>query len=172
MRYTAYGLVFIVLVAWALVLGGCTRERLPCLTPKIGILRLQCVHFTADTATIARDSSLPQSLWIAAATGGYKGTLYGSSSAFTLSLSAVADSAQWLFTPDTATLRYIPMDTLTFYYNRRRQFISNACGFACFYTLNKIATTHHHTDSVVLLNPDVTNDVSKKHIKIYIHPAF
>lgn len=167
------GVVAALLALTICLFAACTQERQPCLTPKIASLNLHFVHFTADTAIASnntQDTALPSAVFIALTSGGGSGVKYIAPSAyFTLSLSSVSDSCAWLFGADSTITDY---DTLQFYYQRKLQFLSNACGYTYFYALDSVHTSHNHVDSVLITNPSVTNDVNTKQLKIYMHPLF
>jgi hypothetical protein len=73
---------------------------------------------------------------------------------------------------------YYPFDTLTFYYSRKLQFLSNACGYTDFYNIDSLHYTNlakdslSNIDSIQNTNRRVTNNVNTKHLKIYIHRNF
>ncbi|MBC7552510.1 MAG: hypothetical protein H7257_00875 [Taibaiella sp.] len=164
----------VIRAVWVMIaflpLFSCTAERQPCLTPKTASLNIKCVHFSTDTATTTVDTALPMAVFGALTAKGTQSVIYkGASSAFTISLSPVADSCQWLVTTDSLNF---PFDTLGFYYERKLKFLSNACGYTYFYALTSVTTTHNNIDSVIITNPSVTNDVNTKQLKIYIHPSF
>ncbi len=149
---------------------SCTQERSPCLTPKIASLNIECLHRQLDTSTVFVDTALPEAIFAPLTnTANNAGTIYPQQSNFTISLSPDSTVCQWLFTTDS--LRQ-PFDTLTFFYERKLQFISNACGLTYFYTLDSLHTTHFNIDSAQIINTSVTNNVNTKHLQIFIHPAF
>lgn len=153
-----------------LLATACTQERQPCLTPTTASLNVQCVHLLSDTSAQIRDTALPRAILAPITAAGPQWRIYSSpSSLFTLSLSPLADSCQWLFTTDSLNQ---PLDTLSFSYQRNLQFLSNACGYASFFTLQQVRTTHYNIDSILINNPSVTNDVNTRQLKIYIHPGF
>ncbi len=165
-----------------LILAGslfisCSQERQPCLTPKIASLNLRYVHFTADSAiasNITADTALPKAIFTAITDSGNRSVIYIAPSAyFTISLSPAADSCKWAFIADSASLKTgASFDTMSFFYKRKLQFLSNACGYTDFYSIDSVHTTQHHVDSVIITNTSVTNDVNTKHLKIYMHPGF
>jgi len=162
------------LILMALCLIGweaCTQERQPCLTPKTASLNIETIHYQTDTNTVPIDTTLPGAAFIplvgAGGTGG--DYFYPPQSTFTISLSPDSTICRWAFSTDTL---FYPFDTLTFYYQRIPTFLSNACGFADFYTLDSVHTTHAIIDSVHILNTNVTNNVNTKHLQIYIHHNF
>jgi len=156
---------FMVLVLSLLLLQACTQDRQPCLTPKASILKAKAVRVLADGT--AQDTALPAAV-LAPLTGGtLSGTLYPGGSSFTLSLSPVADSAQWIFATDT--IGVVP-DTITFRYERQLHFISNACGYTYYYTINSVTATGHSLDSAVIKDRSVNSNANTVHTELYIHP--
>jgi hypothetical protein len=146
---------------------SCTQERQPCLVPKTASLNLRCVHYISDTNTTVFDTALPRAVFGSITASGNKFVYYPTlSSGFTISLSPDADSCSWLMTTDSLLQ---PFDTLGFHYQRKLQFLSNACGYTNFYSLSSVTTTHNNIDSVLITNPSVTNDVNTKQLKIFIH---
>ncbi len=165
------GLTGLVVLCLCFAIASCTQERQPCLTPKTASLNLVCVHYPADSipsATSMKDTALPKALFGALTANGAQYVYYKNiSSNFTLSLSPDADSCSWVVSPDSLAH---PLDTLNFYYQRKLQFLSNACGYTYFYSLSAVHTTHNNIDSVLITNPSVTNDANTKQLKIFIHP--
>ncbi len=153
-----------------IAISGCNAERDICLVPKTASLTMQFVHFPTDTATATKDTALPHALFGAITTRGVQSVYYTTSgSVFTISLSPDTNYCQWLITTDSLVN---PIDTISFSYDRKLQFISNACGFANFYTLKTVQSTHYNIDSVQITNPSVTNDANAtKQLKIFIHPG-
>lgn len=149
---------------------SCTQERQPCLTPKIASFIIHTTHFPTDTSLTVADTAMPAAMLLALTNTGAKGGYYPLQSSFTLSLSSVSDTCRWLFAPDTTGTP--AFDTLTFYYQRKLQFLSNACGYAYFYNLDTAFTTHTYIDSVTILNRSVNNNVNTTHLQIYIHPDY
>ena len=162
----------IVLMAFFVIVTlSCTQERSPCLTPKIASLIMETIHFPKDTSTVFVDTAIPAA--VLAALPPRKDSLglvvYPQQSTFTISLSPDSTVCKWIFSTDSL---YNPFDTLTFYYERHLQFLSNACGYTYFYGLDSVHTTHQIIDSVHILNTSVTNNVNTKHLQIYIHHNF
>ena len=147
-------------------IASCTQERQPCLTPKIASLNIECVHYPSDTATTVLDTALPKAIFVALTDSGQRAVIYPQTANFTISLSPVTDSCQWLMSTDSTTF---PFNTLSFYYKRKLQFLSNACGYTYFYSLDSVHFTHgQDIDSILITNSSVTNNVNTKHLKIYI----
>jgi hypothetical protein len=165
-KYRIAILIALCSVVWI----ACKQERQICLTPKIAILNIQTMHLATPGATTFSDTGLPHAVFAALTDSGTYATLYQQQAAFTVSLSPVKDSCRWLMVPDT--LSTIHVDTLTFYYQRDLQFVSNACGYTYFYNLDSVHTTHSNIDSVHITSTSVTNNVNTKHLQIYIHPNY
>ncbi len=175
-RYTGICLLALTVIGWL----SCTQQRQPCLTPKIATLSIETIHFPTDTSTTPVDTAIPAATFIPVVPGKDTQlvTTYPQQATFTLSLSPDSTICQWIFTTDS--IQYVHLyhsDTLTFYYQRNLQFLSNACGYTYFYTLDSV---HHATsspsypiiDSIHIINTSVTNNVNTKHLQIYIHPDF
>ncbi len=162
---------FLLLATGFTLLGAdsCTQERQLCLTPKVAIMNMQTVHFSDSTLLTVVDTALPAAVIGALPDSVKQLTLYNTGSLFSLSLSPAADSCKWLVTTDSLKYSY---DTLTFYYQRNLEFLSNACGYTCFYTIKTVSTTHNNIDSVQITNTNVTNDVKTKHLRVFFHPNF
>ncbi|MFI5196037.1 MAG: DUF6452 family protein [Chitinophagales bacterium] len=171
-KYLRNNDLLILIALCGIVWTACTQQRQPCLTPKIASLNIHCIHKPSDTATVFIDTALPAARFAAFTGSVEKDFIYSSQSAnFTLSLSSDADSCKWGISTDTSILNH-NFDTLTFFYQRKLQFISNACGFAYFYNLDSVHTTTKMIDSVHIINASVTNNVNTKHLQVYIHPDF
>ena len=170
LKYACCTALLLCALGWA----ACTQQRQPCLTPRIASLILQTVHYTTDTATTTNDTAIPAAGFTALPPSDtLRGFIYPTQSQFTLSLSPDTSSCRWTFTTDSTKYAGIyGTDTLTFFYRRNLQFLSNACGYTYFYTLDSVHTTHTIIDSLHILNTGVTNNVNTKHIQIYIHPDY
>ena len=170
-KYLLIAFMALCCIAWA----SCKQERAICLTPKTANFTVETMHitFAGDTAFVdtalasARFVNLPR-----------VDTLISSqASTFTISLSPDTPYCQWLFKSDTLKTVY---DTLTMFYKRNLQFLSNACGYTFFYNLDSVHCTHYSLqtpqfsiDSVHIVNPSVTNNANTtKNLRIYIHPDF
>ena len=162
-------LLIVLIALYGIVWMGCTQQRQPCLTPKQAILNVECMHLASDTSTVFVDTALPHGVFLALTDLGTKGGYYPQQAIFTLSLSPDTTFCKWLFRTDTSGNNF---DTITFYYKRNLQFLSNACGYADFYTLTSVNAKGTMIDSAHIINYSVTNDVNTKHVQIFIHPDF
>lgn len=69
-------------------------------------------------------------------------------------------------TIDTLT-KTVTLDTITVEKVDRPHFESVDCSPSYFHTITAVGTTHNAIDSVVINNPDVDYDTSRKHFNIY-----
>jgi hypothetical protein len=116
------------------------------------------------------DTALPSAVFGALTANGVKGFVFPRQSAFSIPLSPVIDSSTWVIKTDSASTNTV-YDTLVLYYKRQQQFISNACGYAYFFNLDSISTTHNFIDSILIINASVTNNVNANNLQVYIHPG-
>ena len=160
-RKDSFSLIFI--CAFFLVLMACEQERDPCLQPTTAPLRVVAKRPSTDTTVV--DTLLPHPVWLRVDTG--LGILFPKkTSSFSLLLSPRADSSTYAVQPDSAALG--SLDTITFVYERKLQFLSNACGFSYFYTLQRVRSSNHNIDSVKIINREVNlNASSPEHVQIY-----
>ena len=163
-RYAGYAaLLLLCAVLWS----ACTRERQPCLTPRIATVKTRMVRTAPDNKVI--DSPLRAALFLPDSDVDTIARLYSKSSTFTLTLSQTVDSSRWFIAADTAAGSAI--DTVDFRYSRKLNFISNACGYNYLFTLQSVSSTHNFIDSIKIEDANVSNDASKNNIQVFIHPA-
>jgi len=155
-------LVFLLVVFVAGYFSSCEVERDPCLQPTTAYLRVHTMKALPDS-TVA-DSLLPSPRWTAIDSG--VTLVFGNkTSRFSLSLNPNADSSRYAVQPDSNT---VVLDTLTFFYNRKFQFLSNACGYTYFFNLQRIKTTFHNIDSALLRNDEINGNVNTPdHVQVF-----
>ena len=148
---------------------ACTQVRNPCETPMTATLNISTQHLISPTDSAFVDTALPSAVFIPLTTAANKtATIYPQQVSFTISLSPDSNICRWAFTPDTPGYAF---DTLTFYYQKNLQFISNACGFTYFYNIDSVHFTKNlFIDSIHILNASVTNNVNTTQLQICIHP--
>lgn len=154
----------VLLMAWlaVVVLIACEQQRDPCLQPTTVYLRARSLKALTDTTSA--DSSLPNPRWTAIDS---QVTLVfpRKTAGFSLPLNPNADSARYVVQPDSALSTF---DTITFYYNRKLQFLSNACGYTYFFSLKNVKATGYNVDSVRLRNDEVNGNVNTPdHVQIF-----
>ena len=153
-------------VAALATIVGCEKieERDPCLQPRTVSLRAGVYRRAADTGTAVTDTTLRRIILLPI--GGQTGFSFSSTSKFSLFLSPHADSCRYVLATDTVLTPEL-LDTLTFRYDRRTQFLSNACGYTYFFILDTVLATSNRLDSVRMTNTDVTNDANPEHIRLF-----
>lgn len=151
------------LLLCSLLFAACKREdeRDLCFEPKTVYLSMGAYR-TADTGTAILDTVLPNP--IMGPVDSPRFFDYAAASKFIVYLSPLQDTCRYYIQPDSAVSL---MDTLTFRYTRRLQFLSNACGYAYFFNLQQVLFTKHMIDSVRINNFDVTNNASIEHLRVY-----
>ena len=90
----------------------------------------------------------------------------GTVSEVSLPLRVSTDRTQWCFTFMTTDSLFVT-DTLTLTYRPIEYFASVECGAMYNFDLQKVTTTHHVIDSVLVTQPHVTN-VEQVNLHIYV----
>jgi Family of unknown function (DUF6452) len=147
-----------------LYLNACKQSNL-CLEPQSIVLRGGFYH--KDTANKNQDTLLMNANLIFGNTTKYF-INYKKQNKFSLPLSPLQDTMQVIFQSDSTTSTESTIDTFHLIYQRKLNFISVACGYQTYYTLQSTLTTHHVIDSVLIGIPEITNDVNKEHLKIIV----
>ncbi|WP_123985265.1 DUF6452 family protein [Taibaiella soli] len=165
----------VIMLLLTLGLVACETQRDPCLTPTTVYVRAGAYRF-ADTGTAVLDTFLLNPI-LGPADSPQKGYSAGQNvNKFynEITLNPTVDSCSWYFVPDSAYLDR--RDTITFYYYRQLKFISNACGYTYYYSINNVKSTRHgfadniHAiDSVVLSSGTINGNANIENLKIYIH---
>lgn len=157
-----YQLIFLEM----LCLASCSIDRDPCLLPKTTSIRVGAYQ-VIDSSKAVVDSLLPRPIWIAIVSDSLKGLLYpAKTSKFSLLLSPIDDSCRYILQPDSAINSF---DTVIFHYQRRLQFLSNACGYTYFFNLTQIRTTFQNIDSIIINNAEVNSDANTpEHVQIFL----
>ena len=158
---------FLLALAFVGALAACEKveERDPCLQPRTVTLKATAQRRARDTGTAVVDTALP--FVVLAPIGGATTLAFAGSSTWAVPLSPQADSCRYILLSDTSAGATLP-DTLTFRYSRRTQFLSNACGYTYFFTLDTVTSTTNTLDSVRLTGTlDVTNEADARHIRIF-----
>ncbi|RYD56009.1 MAG: hypothetical protein EOP56_13820 [Sphingobacteriales bacterium] len=158
--------VLVVSLCWV----SCKQERPICFVPKDASLKLSTFQATyRDTGLFIGDSSLPNALIYALdTTAKVMVNAGGAQKDFGLYLSKNDDSTRFVILADS--LAYgsrFAYDTVTFYYQRKLQFLSVACGYTNFYSLKSVRHTYNNIDSVLIIATEVTNAPNAKHVKVY-----
>ncbi len=144
--------------------GSCTQSDL-CLQPQS--LALRGGFYYNDTSNTHRDTLL-QNANLRFGTSYSYFTNVKKQSKFSFSLSQIADTIPVIFQSDSTTMAANTIDTLQLIYTRELHFISVACGYQTYFTLQKAITTNHIIDSVLIAVPQITNETNKEHLKLVI----
>ncbi len=158
-------ILILVSVCWM----ACDRQKDPCLQPvRVGMHIGVYKAVESDTGIVALDSLLPNLI-----VGALDSPTYfifagkNINKIDSVVLSPISDSTSIFIQPDSAKTSPYDKDTITFYYARSLHFISNACGYTNYYTINNLRYTNNNIDSVKLINGNVSNDASVENVKIY-----
>lgn len=160
----------------SLTWAACKESVTPtCQEPTTASLFIHCYHYAVDTSTVPTDTVLPYAHFVSLGVPVRNSQYTAGSSIFAISLSPFADSCKWGIIADSTKLvaGIELLDTLTFHYQRQLNFLSNACGYTYFYTLDTVNTTNHNIDSVIITNTGVTlnaNGISQ--LAVYFHRDF
>jgi hypothetical protein len=148
-----------------LLAGACNTERQPCLEPLSAKLNVRCYQHVDSNNTYV-DTLLPNVNFVSLDIDSARYWYFGADeqSSFSIVLSPLSDTARWAIVPDSAVT---PADTLTFVYDRKLIFLSNACGYSYTYTLRSVLATRKNIDSVFLNSAEVTTKAGTEHVKLY-----
>lgn len=146
------------------VMMACSSDDI-CLTPTLVTLRGNFVN--KDTSGTLRDSIQTNALWVFGSSLNYAQSLKNTSS-FAFPLSQIQDSVIVYYLADSLNIVPEKIDTLRIKYTRQIKFISNACGYQTWFTLNEIAHSQHSIDSVRIATSEVSNDANSIHIKVIL----
>jgi hypothetical protein len=145
--------------------ASCNKDaqRDPCLQPRNVSLRIQAQQRGAADTT-ATDTTLRGPVFIPI--GGQQILKYSAgTSRPVLYLDPQSDSCTYFMRPDSLSQAG---DTLRFRYTRKLQFLSNACGYTYFFSLQSVTATNSAIDSVRINNSVIDNDAnSPNHLLLY-----
>ncbi|MES2479277.1 MAG: DUF6452 family protein [Bacteroidota bacterium] len=144
---------------------ACTTERNPCLEPKVPKLSISCLQYKSEGNNYI-DTALPNANFVSLDIDSARFWYWGADalSKFDLVLSPLRDTSLWTLQADSS---FSPIDTITFIYERKLKFISNACGYSHDYTLKEVRSTNRNLDSVRIVNHAVTTKAGTENVKIY-----
>ncbi len=153
----------VLLLLMSMLWVSCTEVRDPCLQPKNVSLQFG-IYAAADTGSAGKVYDLPKAVvgWVDTNEVYYNGQ---KGNKFAINLSIIADSCRWFIWPDSAATT--PIDTVTFYYERKVEFLSTACGYIFTFNLTNVNTTNYNIDSIRVENGNVNTDASTEHLKIF-----
>ena len=146
-------------------LMACTTERNPCLEPTLAKLNVGCYQYNVDSKTYV-DTLLPNSNFVSLDIDSAKYWYWGADklNKFAIVLSPLRDTTRWTLQVDSG---FSKMDTLTFIYERKLKFYSNACGYGYDYRILNVLSTFQNLDSVRIFNADVSTKAGIENVKVY-----
>lgn len=163
---TKSGNHLLLLLLIVMLASACTQQRTPCYEPTIVSVSIGTYRMIdgveADTSLVdPRFYCLDTPLQF----------VPNANNSFSAILSPFSDNTRWVLVPDNEdSLPGTPVelyDTLTFSHTKKLTFLSNACGYVYYYTLDNITTTYNSLDSIVLVNSSVDNNANTQHVKIF-----
>ena len=167
-KASKYLLLMVLLMSFCWM--ACEQERPICFQSKDIALHLSTYQATQrDTGLFIGDSSLPNAVMFALDTSA-KVMVNASEPQkdFNLYLSTNNDSTRFVILPDSSKYgSRFAYDTVTFYYQRKLQFLSVACGYTYFFSLKSVRSTDNNIDSVIIIGAEVNNAPNAKHVKVY-----
>ena len=157
-------IVAVILCLWS-VAAACNTDRLSCLEPVTPQLTMHCYQYIDSNNTYI-DTLLPNANIVSIDIDSARFWAIGvkEQSQFSIVLSSLHDTTRWAIQSDSAIT---PIDTLTFIYTRKLNFVSNACGYNYLYDLIQVLSTRHNIDSVAINNSAVTTKAGIEHVKIF-----
>ncbi|SFD24328.1 hypothetical protein SAMN05518672_1011225 [Chitinophaga sp. CF118] len=155
MKYIS-GIIAILLLS---VFAACEDETKTCDQTLIADLG---INFKKDTLDgfLVKDTAWPKVTLMAL----NKDTILSNAlrSSVFVSLSPLSDTSSFYLKLDSTKVA----DTLTFLYTRKPNFVSAGCGFATFFTLDTVISTHHTIDSIHINNKEV-NSSNDTHLSLF-----
>lgn len=143
---------------------SCTKST-TCLTPKV--VSLRGGFYYDDSVNVFKDSLQTNANLFFGSISTYFINLKQTSK-FYLSLSQSNDDVTIYFQSDSANTDPATIDTLSLNYTREPHFISTACGYETFFTIQQVNYSTNIIDTVIVNDYGVNNDVNKEHLKIVI----
>lgn len=155
-----YGIFILALVA--VVLGSCSSIDCPLNNTVYANWRLQGNDTTlVDTLTVsAKRMDGTDTVVVNRLTG-------TGSFSLPVSYNQSVDELHLAFTGSTGTTT---VDTVMISKDNIPHFEAVDCSPNYFHTITGLTTTHHVIDSLVISNPNIDYDATRKHILLYIHP--
>lgn len=148
----------------AVLFAACnTAVRNPCLEPTVPKLNVGCYQYNAGTIT---DTLLPNAVFVSLDIDSARYWYYGADriNKFALVLSPLRDTARWLLQADSGFSR---MDTISFVYERKLKFYSNACGYGYDFLLSRVFSSRNNLDSVTIFTKEVSTKAGIENVKIF-----
>lgn len=123
--------------------------------------------YRTDTALSLKDTQLTNAIIRFGNTTAYAMQLKQSSK-FALPLAQNYDTTTLVFQSDSSITLPASIDTITLVYTRKPTFISTACGYRTFFTLQHVFSTNNVIDTVKISQSEVSNEANKEHLQLVI----
>ncbi len=142
---------------------SCTSSRNPCLEPTVPRLKVASYQFRGNAVV---DTVLPNVIFASLDIDSARFLYWGAKSVskFDLVLSPLRDTSRWILQADSS---FSPIDTLTFIYEPKLKFYSNACGYGYDFELLDVRYTKNNLDSVALKVRSVNTKANNENVAIY-----
>jgi hypothetical protein len=150
---------YVYLIVLVVVSAACSQQA-PCLKNSTVAAR---VKYRTTVDTLTRDSVLAQS-FLAYPALSAQAASFGVSSAGALLNSSNVNTTLLFSTDSNATLQ----DTIVVYHKKQLNFVSKACGYNYFFSIDSINYTTNILKSISLRDSLVTDDNSKINMWFYL----
>jgi hypothetical protein len=157
-------LSFLFLLPGFASLFSCSQSD-TCLEPQS--LAMRGRFYYVDTANTKKDTALVNAFLRFGNNYSYYLQLIKSNT-FSFPLAQNQDSVSIIYQSDSSSVLPSTLDTIILKYARDVRFISTACGYRTFFTLNEAKTTTNTIDSVIIKTALIDNDVNKEHLQLVI----
>lgn len=142
------------------------NNRTTCLTPKTVALRSG--FYVMQNDTLQKDTLLVNSNVIIDGASSLFGFNLKKASKFQTSISPSANQVTMYFQSDSTSIEPETLDTIQAFYTSSLHFISTACGYEYYHTLNGVKSTHNIIDTVKISFPELNGDANKEHLVILL----
>ncbi len=159
-----YQVIYTVSIVLLCLFQACNKDT-TCLTPKVVALRGG--FYYEDSVDVFKDTVQANANLFFGSNLSYYLNIKKSSK-FYLSLAQNRDSVTIYFQSDSASTEPETIDSFSVVYSREPHFISTACGYETFFSIQSIRYTTNVIDTLIVSHNAVNNDVNKEHIKIVI----
>ena len=120
-----------------------------------------------STIVSYRDTLLPRAKMVTIDDNQFAFYPFGSASRVSVALNPETKDLSYQLQFDSTIAAY---DTLTFFYRPVLHFISNACGYTYYYSIDSVHFTTNELDSIAYNDRNVTNEAGKTNIRFYFFP--
>ena len=155
--------IVLILIA---AMGMACNNTSTCLTPKTVVLRAG--FYVMQNDTLQADSMLINANVIIDGASSLFGFNLKNASSFQTTISPTADSVVVYFQSDSTSFDPETIDTIRVFYTSKLNFISTACGYEYYHTLNGAKSTHNSIDTVKISNAELDGNANTEHLAILL----